>query len=57
MVVVNNNLENQSLALSRYSEGIAGNTQAFDVISGKSFNLPAVLEVAGETTLIFELSL
>ena len=57
MVVVNNNLENQSLALSRYSEGIAGNTQAFDVISGKSFNLPAVLEVTGETTLIFELSL
>ena len=57
MVVVNNNLENQSLALSRYSEGISGNTQAFDVISGKSFSLPTVLEVAGETTLIFELSL
>ena len=57
MVVVNNNLENQNLQLSRYSEGIAGNTQALDVISGKSFSLPKVLEVAAETTLIFELSL
>ena len=57
MVVVNNNLENQNLQLSRYSEGIAGNTQALDVISGKSFSLPKVLEVAAETTLIFELNL
>lgn len=57
MVVVNNNFENQNLQLSRYSEGIAGNTQALDVISGKSFSLPKVLEVAAETTLIFELSL
>lgn len=57
MVVVNNNLENQNLQLSRYSEGIAGNTQALDVISGKSFCLPKVLEVAAETTLIFELNL
>ena len=57
MVVVNNNLENQNLQLSRYSEGIAGNTLAVDVISGKSFSLPKVLEVAAETTLIFELSL
>ena len=57
MVVVNNNLGNQNLQLSRYSEGIAGNTKALDVISGKSFSLPKVLEVAAETTLIFELSL
>jgi hypothetical protein len=57
MVVMNNNLENQNLELSRYGEGIEGNTQVSYVISEKSFSLPISFEVAAETTLIFKLSL
>jgi len=57
MVVVNNSLKKQHLPLSRYSEGIAGNTKALEVISGTSFRLSEVLEVPAETTLILELSL
>ena len=57
MVVMNNNLENQNLELSRYGEVIERNTQVSYVISEKSFSLPTSFEVAAETTLIFKLSL
>lgn len=57
MIVVNNNPEDQQLAMEPYREGIAGKTQAFEVNSGSSFTLPQVLEVPAETTLIIELSM
>lgn len=57
MVVVNNNTKDQSLTLDHYSEGIAGRTQAYEVISDQNFTLSEVLEVPAETTLIMELSL
>ncbi len=57
MVVVNNNTKDQSLTLDHYSEGIAGRTQAYEVISDQIFTLSEVLEVPAETTLIMELSL
>ncbi|MDG1762203.1 MAG: glycoside hydrolase family 13 protein [Flavobacteriaceae bacterium] len=57
MVVVNNNSRDMPLPLSQYSQGIAGNTHAFEIGTGSSFALPTVLEVPAETTLIIELSL
>ena len=57
MIIVNNNTIDQKLSLNRYSEGIAGRTQAFEIISEASFELPKVLKIPSETTLIIELSL
>ena len=57
MIIVNNNTLDQKISLNRYSEGIAGRTQAFEIISQTAFKLPKVLKIPAETTLIFELSL
>lgn len=57
MIIVNNNTLDQKISLNRYSEGIAGRTQAFEIISEAAFKLPKVLKIPAETTLIFELSL
>ena len=57
MIIVNNNTLDQKISLNRYSEGIAGRTQAFEIISEAAFKLPKILKIPAETTLIFELSL
>ena len=38
MIIVNNNTLDQKISLNRYSEGIAGRTQAFEIISEAAFN-------------------
>lgn len=55
MVVINNNKENQSIALERFSEGINGNSTAFDVLNEKTLPLKDVLDIQGQTSLILEL--
>ena len=57
MIIENNNTLDKKISLNRYSEGIAGRTKAFEIISEAAFKLPKVLKIPAETTLIFELSL
>jgi len=55
MVVINNNPEGQELDLSRFAEGLAGNTSGKDVISGEQVNLNNSLKIKGKSSLVIEL--
>lgn len=56
MVVINNNKENQSLDLKRFSEGIKNFTKGKDIISDKDFDLKNNLPVPSKSSLILELN-
>ena len=55
MVVINNNTEAQELELSRFSEGLDGNTSGIDVIKGEQVNLSNSLTIKGKSSLVIEL--
>ena len=55
MVIINNNKEDQSLRLDRFSEGIQQYTSVYDVLNATSFTLKETLEVKGQSSLILEL--
>ena len=56
MVVINNNKENQSLDLKRFSEGIKNFTKGKDIISDKDFDLKTNLSVPAKSSLVLELN-
>jgi len=53
--VINNNTEAQELELSRFAEGLDGNTSGKDVITGKQVNLSNNLSIKGKSSLVIEL--
>ena len=55
MVVLNQDEEDVTLKLDRYSELIGGHTSGRDVISGKVYELGEVLQVPALTPLVLEL--
>lgn len=55
MIIINNNKGKQSIPLNRFSEGINGNTSAFDVLNDNAFALKDALEIEGQSSLILEL--
>jgi len=55
MVVINNNTEAQELELSRFAEGLDGNTSGKDVITGEQVNLSNNLSIKGKSSLVIEL--
>jgi len=55
LVVINNNPEAQELELSRFSEGLDGNTSGIDVIKGEQVNLSNSLSIKGKSSLVIEL--
>ncbi len=56
MVVINNNKENQSLDLKRFSEGIKNFTKGKDIISDRNFDLKTNLPVPAKSSLVLELN-
>ncbi|AWM13114.1 alpha-amlyase [Flavobacterium sediminis] len=55
MVILNNNLENQTLSLSRFEERLKDFTSADEVISGSKISLEKELSISGKTAMILEL--
>ncbi len=55
MVVINNNLETQTLDLLRFTEGIKKFTKGKEIISGNKINLQKQLTIAGKKSMIIEL--
>jgi neopullulanase len=55
MVVINNNLEKQTIKLNRFKESIKNNLIATDVLTGKQINLKEDLEIEGKSVLVLEL--
>ncbi len=56
MVVINNNKENQSLDLKRFSEGIKNFKKGKDIISDRNFDLKTNLSVPAKSSLVLELN-
>jgi glycosidase len=55
MVVINNNLTDQTLKLNRYAESLNGKTRGTDVMSEKTYDLTAPILLPKESVLILEL--
>jgi len=55
MVVINNNTEAQELELSRFSEGLNGNTSGKDIITGEQVNLSNSLSIKEKSSVVIEL--
>ncbi len=55
MVVINNNLEKQTIKLNRFKESIKNYLTGAEVISGKQINLKVDIEIEGKSVLILEL--
>lgn len=55
MVIINNNLTDQTLKLDRYAESIKGKTKGTDVMSEKLYDLTAPILLPKESVLILEL--
>jgi len=55
MVVVNNNLESQTLHTSRFEEGLNQLKRGFEIITEKEFLLEKELTIPGQTVYIIEL--
>ncbi|SHL03244.1 Glycosidase [Chryseobacterium contaminans] len=55
MVVINNNIKDQTLDLKYFEESLKGFSKGKEVISGKSFSLQNTLTVPAKTPLIIEL--
>jgi len=56
MIIINNHLEQQTLDLNRFSEGIRGHSRTKEILTNKTINLEKNLTVSGETALILELN-
>lgn len=56
MVVVNNSLENQTLSLDRFSEGIEGKKKGWEVLTEQTVDLEKSLKINAETAYIIELN-
>ena len=56
MVVINNNPEDQTLKLDRFTEGLAGATLGNNVISGEQVALDDDLELDGKSSMVLELN-
>jgi len=56
MVILNNNLKDQTLDLARFAENLKGFTKGVEVLSGESFDFTkSAISVSGKTPLIIEL--
>ena len=55
MVIINNNLTDQTLKLDRYAESLKGKTKGTDVMSEKLYDLTAPILLPKESVLILEL--
>ena len=55
MVMINNNIEKQTIKLNRFKESIKNNLTGTEVLSGKQINLKEDLEIEGKSVLILEL--
>ncbi len=55
MIVINNNLEKQTIKTSRFQENIKNFKSGKDVLSEKSFDLKNDIEIEGKSVLILEL--
>ncbi len=55
MVLINNNLEKQTIKLNRFRESIKNNLTGTDVLTGKQINLKEDLEIVGKSVLVLEL--
>ncbi|PWA06819.1 glycoside hydrolase family 13 protein [Flavobacterium psychrotolerans] len=56
MVIMNNNVNSQSLKTSRFQESIQNNTSGKEIISGKSIDLKSDILIEGKSVLILELN-
>ena len=55
MVIINNNLTDQTLKPDRYAESMKGKTKGTDVMSEKLYDLNAPILLPKESVLILEL--
>ena len=55
MVVINNNIEKQTIKLNRFKESIKNNLTGTEVLSGKQINLKEDIEIEGKSVLVLEL--
>ncbi len=55
MVVINNNIKDQTLDLKYFEESLKGFSKGKEVISGKEFSLQNTLTVPAQTPFIIEL--
>lgn len=55
MVLINNNLEKQTIKLNRFKESIKNNLTGTDVLTGKQINLKEDLEIESKSVLVLEL--
>jgi neopullulanase len=55
MVIINNNLDKQTIKTRRFQENILNYNLANDVLTQKSFDLKNDIEIEGKSTLILEL--
>lgn len=55
MVIINNNLTDQTLKLDRYAENLKGKIKGTDVMSEKTFDLTSPILLPKESVLILEL--
>jgi len=55
MVILNNNPEEITLDLNRFSEGIGGRTKGVDIITEAAIDMNEPLKVAGKTSLVIDL--
>ena len=56
MVVVNNSLQDHTLNLNRFEEGLAGHTRGTEVLTEQELNLTQTLNIAAATAYIIELN-
>ena len=56
MVVVNNSLQDHTLNLNRFEEGLAGHTRGTEVLTEQELNLTKTLNIAAATAYIIELN-
>ena len=55
MVIINNNIESQSIDLLQFAEGIKNYTKGLDVISKKEISLKGQLIIEGKTSMVLDL--
>jgi len=55
MVIINNNLTDQTLKLDRFAESLKGKTKGTDVMSEKTFDITSPILLPKESVLILEL--
>ena len=55
MVIVNNNVENQTIKTNRFQESIKNYTSGKDVLSDKSIDLKNDISIEGKSVVVLEL--